>query len=87
MGALGPSRHVRAHTVLRAPTFILQCYGRQHLPSDMNHDGNIRQPLRFKKETHVIYSNEHGASMLSTPHRVMTWHPGALRRPLGQDMT
>ena len=56
MGALSPSRQVRAQTVLRVPTFILRCYGRRHLPLDTNPDENIRQPLRSKKETHVIYS-------------------------------
>ena len=36
--------------MLRAPTFILQCYGRWHLPSDTNPDGNIRQPLRSRRK-------------------------------------
>ena len=33
-----------------APTFVLQCYGRRHLPSDTNPDGNIRQPLRSRRK-------------------------------------
>ena len=36
--------------MLRAPIFILQCYGRRHLPSDTNPDRNIRQPLRSKRK-------------------------------------
>ena len=50
MGALSPSRHVRARPVLWAPIFVLQCYGHQHLPSDMNPDGNIRQPLWSRRK-------------------------------------
>ena len=50
MGALSPSRHVRAQTVLWAPTFVLQCYGRWHFTSDMNPNGNIRHPLRFRRK-------------------------------------
>ena len=49
-GALSPSRHVRAQIVLWTPTFVLQCYGRRHLPSDTNPDRNIRQPLWSRRK-------------------------------------
>ena len=87
MGALSPSRHVRAQIELRVPTFILQCYGRRYLPSDTNPDENIRQPLQSKRETHVIHSKERGASMPSTPRRVVARHPSAPRRPSEWDGT
>ena len=50
MGVLSPSRHVRAQTILWASTFVLQYYGRRHLLSDTNPDGDIQQPLRFRRK-------------------------------------
>ena len=49
-GALSPSRHDRARTVLQAPTFVLQCCGRRHQPSDADPDISIRQPLQSRRE-------------------------------------
>ena len=39
-----------ARTVLWAPTFVLQCYGRWHLPLDMDPDGSIQQPLWSRRK-------------------------------------
>ena len=40
-GVLQPSKHVRTPTVLRAPTFTLQCCGRHQLPYQTN---TVRPP-------------------------------------------
>ena len=49
-GALRPSRHVRARTVLWAPTFVLQCCGRRHLPSGTDPDRSTRHLLWSRRK-------------------------------------